>query len=74
MEDIIEAVVGEIDDEHDVAEWPNRESQISHRPDIGILTEAEPGFAISLGIGDLQRLFQMLARLREIALQEESRS
>ena len=58
----------------DVARAPSRESQISGRRGCRVRTEAELGFAISLGIVNSQRLFAMRPRLREIALEEESQS
>ena len=36
--------------------------------------ESELGFAVSLGVVNSQRLFATLARLREIALDEASKS
>ena len=58
----------------DVAEAPSRESQISGCCDVRVLTEAELGFAISLGVVNSQRLFAMRPRLLEIALEEASQS
>src|SRR5579863_1106486 len=58
----------------DVSEAPSRVSQISGRSDVRILTEAVPGFTISLGVVDSQRLFQMRPRVLEIALEEASQS
>ena len=58
----------------DVAEAPSRESQIRSRQDSRVRTEAELGFAISNRIVNFQCLFQMRARLLEIALAEKSQS
>ena len=58
----------------DVADAPSRESQISGLRRLQILTEAVPGFTISLGVVDSQRLFAMHPRVLEIALEEASQS
>ena len=51
----------------DVADAPSREGQIPGRRGSRVDTEAELGFAISLGVVDSQSLFAMRPRLREIA-------
>ena len=58
----------------DVAKGPSRESQTSGCRDGRVLTETEHGFAVSLGIANSQRLFEMRPRLSEIALEEKSQS
>src|SRR5271169_3967721 len=58
----------------DIASAPSRRSQIRGRNDVGVWTEAELGFAVSLGVVDAQRLFKTRPRLWEIALEEASRS
>ena len=53
---------------------PSRVSQISGRQGARVRTEVELGFAVSLGVVNSQPLFAILARLREIALDEASKS
>ena len=53
---------------------PSQESQIGGRHGSSVHPESELGFAVSLGIVNSQRLLAILARLREIALDEASQS
>src|ERR1700685_1156049 len=58
----------------DVAEAPSRDAEIRDRREFRVRTEAELGFAVSLGVVDSQRMFEARAPPFEIALVEDSHS